>query len=98
MILEIDVNALGRDIDSLRSLSANLENALNSLTESMQSLNQTWEGTAKNVYLGQYQIYELQMQQLCKTINEFIKTLVYAKEQYQICDNNVKSAVSQIQI
>ena len=98
MKLEINTDALGRDIDSLKTLSKNLKSDLQQLTASMEALNTSWEGTAKTAYMLQYRLDQSKMQQLCNTLDDYIKTLEYAKTQYQNGDNQVKSAVSQIRI
>lgn len=98
MKFEISTDALQRDIEELRTLSGQLKNNLRELNASMQALNQTWEGTAKTAYLAEYQEDQQQMEQLCKTVDEFIQTLVYAKGKYVNSDNSVRSAISQIRV
>ncbi len=98
MIIEINTDALGRDTDSLRTQLQGLRTDLGSLTQSMNSLNQTWEGTAKGAYMSQYESDRQNMENLCKTLEEFIRFLDYAKTQYQEGDRKVKAAVAQISV
>ena len=98
MNIEINIDALNRDIESLQNLYVSFEKNKDLLNTSMHSLNETWEGVAKEAYLVQYQLDELQIDVLQKMVNEFIQLLKYAAGQYQNCDNKVKSMIMQIQV
>lgn len=98
MRYEIDTDALQRDIDELDSLLRELRGQLSSLDASMQSLNQTWEGLAKEAYLLEYQKDMINMEALCSTIQELIRLFTYAQEEYQKCSNTVQAKVDQLQI
>lgn len=98
MKLEVNTDALGRDINRLQSLIAGLRKDLDALSAEMYSLNETWDGIAKEAYLVQYQIDEVQMNELCQFLELFIQALSSAQEQYQFCDINVKSVISEIKV
>lgn len=98
MRFEIDTDALGRDIGELRIQLQSLKKELADLNTGMEALNSTWEGAAKEAYLLQYHSDQQNMEQLCKTLESFIKTLDYAKSQYMNSNNQARQAVLQIQV
>lgn len=98
MKLEINTDALGRDTDRLREQLTGLRRDLDSLTASIEALDQTWEGTAREAYMVQYQSDRQNMENLCSTLEEYIRLLESAKTQYLDGDSKVKMAVAQIRI
>lgn len=98
MKIEINTDALGRDIGSLQNLHSRLKNNLSNLNNSMNSLNSSWEGEAKSEYLRVYQQDYQSMQSLCTTLDQLIKALTYAKNQYNNTNDKVKTTISQIRV
>lgn len=98
MKVEINTDALGRDIASLQNQYQTLKRNLDSLNNSMTSLNSSWEGEAKSEYLRVYQQDYGTMKSLCNTLDQLIKTLTYAKNQYNNNNNKIKNVISQIRV
>lgn len=98
MKIEINTDALGRDVSSLQNQYNALKRNLDSLNSSMTSLNSSWEGDAKSEYLRVYQQDYNTMKSLCNTLDQLIKTLMNAKNQYNSNNNRVKNVISQIRV
>lgn len=98
MRIEINTDALKRDIGDLQMLIQSLRGQLKDLDGSMQSLNQTWEGIAKTAYMLEYQADHEALEQLLGIISDYINLLISARDEYVKGDESVKAAVAQIKI
>lgn len=98
MNIEIDVAALLRDIEQLYNYLDRFGNHIESLSSCIQSLSQTWEGTAKDAYLAQFHTDELQIRSLYNTITEYLILLEYAAKEYQNCEEKVQAEIAQITV
>jgi len=98
MKLEINVDALKNDIGSLNSYRSNLQSRIDELSDGMNSLNNSWDGTARQAYMIQYEADETTIRDILTALDEFIQTLEYARDEYQNCENAVNSAVKAIRI
>lgn len=98
MKLEVNIDTLKSDITKLNSCKSTLQNRLAALSGGMSSLNDCWEGSAKQAYMTQYQADEDTLRDILTALDEFIQTLEYAREEYQTCENAVYSAVRSISI
>ena len=98
MRYEIDTDALQRDIGELQSLLQSLRGQLKKLDGSMQILNQTWEGTAKEAYMTEYREDLAAMEELCNMIFELIQIFSSAKDEYMNKNNAAQTRVAQIRV
>lgn len=96
MKVEVNTDAMGRDIARLQAMSRKLKASLQELDGSMRSLQQCWEGAAKNAYLEEYAADQTAMQELCGMLEEFIRAIEDARRKYQNCEQKVESCVSQL--
>lgn len=98
MKYEINTDALGRDIDVLEGQKQGLKQNLTELVTSMNTLNASWEGRAKNAYMVQYRADVNSMNNLCSLIEQYISILREAKREYERAANRVRGVVDQIRI
>ncbi|MCD8076177.1 MAG: WXG100 family type VII secretion target [Lachnospiraceae bacterium] len=98
MKLGINIDALKSDIGTLNSYRSNLQSRIEELSNSMNSLDSSWDGTAKQAYMTQYDADETTIRDILAALDEFIQTLEYARDEYQNCENAVNSAVKAIRI
>ena len=98
MEIAVNTSTLANDIDELRtaltSARAQLDDMFNQVTE----LDTMWDGPANEEFNRQFGNDYENAKNLCKTIDSIIECMVFAKDQYNICENDVNSIVSAITI
>ncbi len=89
--LQNDIDSLTRDLDGMRKTGEKMMAGINGLSS-------MWEGEAKNAFTEQFRSDYETLQSMAGIINDLIKSLEYAREQYDKCENNVASIVDAIRI
>lgn len=84
------------DIQNLRSMLSQTRRHLQSLSDSMESLNQMWSGEANAAMRLRFQQDYNSLSALCAFIEKLIQAMESSRQDYDQCDNQVASAVASL--
>lgn len=96
--ITVDTSILAGDIDELQTALANAQRQLEEMFDKVAELDTMWDGPANEAFNRQFGNDHENAKNLCKTIASLIECMVYAKEQYDLCENEVNDIVSAITI
>lgn len=89
--LQSDIESLTAHLDGMRRMGEQMMAGINGLSS-------MWEGEAKSAFTEQFRSDYETLQSMAGVINDLIKSLEYAREQYDKCEGNVASIVNAIRI
>lgn len=100
MAQEITVNTgtLSTDIAELRSILATTRKQLQEMFNQVAELDAMWDGPSNIEFVNQFNNDYNNSKELCDTVDSIIKCMEYARDQYNICENEVNGIVSSISI
>ncbi len=96
--LEVETRRLQSDISDLRTRLANMRRIGEAMMAGINALNSMWEGEAKNAFVAQFQTDYETLNSMAEVIEDLIKDLEQAREQYDTCESRVGSIVSGIRV
>lgn len=96
--LEIDTVRLQNDIDSLKTHLNQMKTKGESMMEGILALGQMWEGASKEAFTSQFQADYQILQAMEQVIDDLIRNLEFAKDQYESCEDGVESIINSIRI
>ncbi len=96
--IEMNTTTLARDIESLEGLVSQLESQMKKMFQSVNELDQMWDGPANDAFNQQFQLDYQTCQAMCDTLKELIDSLWHAGEQYDKCEQNIDSMIRSIPI
>ncbi len=96
--LEIESRRLQSDIESLKVHLNGMRQTGNKMMSNINALSSMWEGEAKNAFTKQFQSDYETLNSMAKVIEDLIKDLEYAREQYDTCENSVASILQNIRV
>lgn len=96
--LEIETRRLQSDIEGLRDHLNGLRQTGDSLMAEINALSAMWEGEAKNAFTAQFQSDYNTLKSMAEVIEDLIKDLEFARQQYDTCENSVSSLISSIRV
>ena len=96
--MAISTDNLARDIERLRNMLSELRRNKEKMVEEIEELNTMWKGPANDMFVKQFQSDCTYFDRLCKTIEEMIQAMEYARTEYEKCDNQVNGLVRAIRI
>lgn len=96
--LEIESRRLQSDIESLKVHLNSMRQVGNRMMSNINALSSMWEGEAKNAFIKQFQSDYETLNSMAKVIEDLIKDLEYAREQYDTCENRVAAIIQNIRV
>lgn len=96
--LEIETQRLQTDIDNLRMHLDGMRKTGDSMMAGINGMSSMWEGEAKNAFVAQFQSDYETLKSTADVIEDLIKTLEEAKQQYDTCESNVASIISALKV
>ena len=96
--IRVSTENINRDRESIQNELNGIERAVNELHQEMQSLAQTWEGSAWQNFQGLVSSDIENMHTVCGKVSGFLSHMEYAFREYQKCENQVQSLVGNIRI
>lgn len=92
------IPALGSDIREIQQAYEVAVRSKERVRSSVLALNGMWKGAAHDTFTSAFDVDYETLSGLCDTINNIISCLNYAKTEYEKCEQQVRNAVSAIQI
>ncbi len=96
--IEIDTAVLAGKVGNMAELTMSLFQDLDELKESLDALNNSWEGEAQRAFSFQFQQDFEAMKAVCETIEELQEAMSYASSQYTKCEQSIEDTVAEIKI
>ncbi len=96
--LEIETRKLQNDIDSLKEHLAGMRKTGDQMMSDINALSAMWEGEAKNAFTAQFQSDYQTLKNMADVIEDLIKDLEKARDQYESCEDRVASIIHSIRI
>lgn len=96
--ITVDTSILTGDINELQSALASAEKQLEDMFSQVAELDTMWDGPANEEFNRQFGNDHENAKNLCKTVASLIECMAYAREQYDLCENEVNSIVSAITV
>ena len=96
--IEINTEALNRDIEVLEEKLANTNADIKDLYNNISELNTMWKGSANNAFNTQFNNDMNIMLEISSTLKEYIKSLKDARKTYVSCENSVNDTVKSLDI
>ena len=96
--ITVDTAALTGDIEELQNALLEVRRQLREMFEQVAELDTMWDGPANQEFNRQFFNDYENSRELCDTVESIIQCMQYAKEQYNICENEVNGIVASINI
>lgn len=96
--ITVDTAALAGDIEELQNALSEVRRQLNQMFEQVSELDAMWDGPANAEFNRQFANDYENFKELCNTVESIIQCMQYAKEQYNICENEINGIVASINI
>lgn len=96
--IEVDTITLAADIETLQQNLNFIVKSVESSYGAVKALDTMWDGPANEMFNLQFTKDSKEMQELCKNIQEIINGLIYAKEQYNSCENSISGIIGSIDV
>lgn len=96
--IAIHTDNLKRDTESLRTALRDLKTNKETMLQEIEELSKMWKGQANQVFVSQFRSDCVSFDNLCNTLEEMIRAMENAKNEYEKCDNRVKDLINAIRI
>ncbi len=93
-----NTDTMKSDIDKLNAYLAQASGELNDMFEAIKELSGTWSGTAHDEFDTQFTADYNAGTELCKTVQDIINCVDFAKGEYVKCETQVADIISAIAI
>ncbi len=94
--ITVDTAILAADVNELQEALAIVEDRLKKMFDHVTELDTMWDGPANEEFNRQFADDHENSREMCKTVQSIIDNMQYAREQYDICENEVNSIISAI--
>lgn len=96
--IAVNTSTLAGDINELRTALGNARKQLEDMFTQVTELDAMWDGPANEEFKKQFGVDYENSKSLCETVDSLISCMEYAKEQYNLCENEVANIVASISI
>ena len=94
----VNTSTLANDIDALTTALASARSQLDDMFNQVAELDTMWDGPANEEFNRQFGNDYENAKNLCETIESIIECMKFARDQYNVCENEVNGIVSAITI
>jgi len=96
--ITVDTGILSADIEELKSALASARTQADEMFTQVAELDAMWDGPANAEFIRQFNNDYENTKNLCNTVDSIIKCMEYARDQYNICENEVNGIVAAISV
>lgn len=97
-IIEINIETLATDIESMQTELTNLRDDIRIAFEALAELDTMWDGPANEAFNRAAKSDHELLNQLCDTIKGLISYMENARDEYRKCENTVSAEIDTIRI
>lgn len=97
-IIEINMNTLGNDIDSMQTEVNALREEMKKAFAAIGELDRMWNGPANDAFNKAFQADNQSMEEMCQIIDRLIEYMQNARDEYRKCENAVSAEIDSIRI
>lgn len=98
MDIEINTLSLKSDVGKMSEKVNSLRNTMKQMNDAILEMNGMWDGISHDAFVTQYSTDYENMMEVCAIIDQIIECMNYAVEQYNQCDEDVKSTINALRI
>ncbi len=95
---EVDTDYLRHTVADLRQYLQVLKNTHAELWDKMTEVSGMWEGPAKDAFHLQFKTDCAELIEVCKQIEDVLKSVDNAVKEYDACDDKIRSIIDAIRI
>ncbi len=96
--ITVDTQTLAGDISELETALSAAEAQLEEMFNQVTVLDAMWDGPANAEFNRQFRMDHDSAKEMLGNVRSLIECMTYAREQYDICENDVYGIVSSIKI
>ena len=96
--ITIDMSLLQNTVTTMQEQVARLRGDMDDIFNQIQELDRMWDGPANDTFRAQFLQDRQEMQEICNELQKMNDCLVYAKNEYNTCENNINGIVTSIRI
>lgn len=96
--IKVNTEAMKSDYSELLNVSKSTLNLIKKAQDSIQVLNSTWEGPAKQAFIEQFNADVELFNNICTLTSEFAGDLLKGAKEYEKCENAIYDAVRSMSI
>lgn len=95
---EVDTGILRQNTDDFSQQLNKMRSLFDDMFDGVNSLDSMWAGKAHDAFKTQFAADKETCEAFCKSVDEYIECLDYAKKEYDDCENKVHAAVDAVKI
>lgn len=96
--IKVDLAAMSGDIADMNALEKDAVSCLKELTTAVEALHTTWEGAAHDTLAASFRADQERMNTVMESLQRYVESLNYAKDEYKKCEDMVRDRVGSIQV
>lgn len=96
--IAVNTSTLTSDISELQTTLASARAQLDDMFNQVAELDTMWDGPANEEFNRQFGNDYENAKNLCRTIESLLECMKFARDQYNICENEINDIVSAITI
>ena len=97
-LIEVDTQSLDRDHKRIKEKTEEIRNVIKKLYIQMEELDSMWDGVANAAFCSQFAKDSQDFDALCAALVNYTNIVAQARFEYDMCDEQVQSLISQINI
>lgn len=96
--IEINTSTLAGTVENLENTTSKLEEQVKKMFQTIQELDQMWDGEANKAFNEQFQQDHTACEEMCQELRQMINSFKHAREEYDKCENRVDELVRQLRV
>ena len=97
-IIKVNISEMSRNLADMYNLRKSAQGGMEDLVQALNALNATWEGTAHDVLINVFSMDQRNMETALNELGQYLESLVYARDEYKTCEQQVGDIVRSMQI
>lgn len=96
--IEVNTSLMSADTEKLRTTVAQIQTNLGGMFESVNELDQMWDGPANEAFNRQFRMDHDTCRDLCKILLNLIESIEHARNEYDKCEAAIHSLINSIHL
>lgn len=95
---KVNTGSLSADTGRIQESVKSVKDLKEKIADNVQSMSTMWEGTAHQRFQTQYAKDDQSIKELCDILDELVDCLIYARKEYDNCEDSVGDIVRSIRV